>query len=69
MSEPKETPLSDGEVMRSMYQVDWVKKLLSQIQECLQHNSDWLGIEADKPQRVLDYACGNGTVTTVSGPD
>lgn len=50
--------------MDSMYQVEWVQKLLSQIQDCLRQNSSWLGIDTSKPQRILDYACGNGTVST-----
>lgn len=52
--------------MNSMYQVDWVQKLLMQIKECLRQSSDWLGIDPSKPQKILDYACGNGTVSLVS---
>jgi hypothetical protein len=52
--------------MASMYQVEWVQNLLRQIKDCLRQNSDWLGIDAAKPQRILDYACGNGTVSAVS---
>ncbi|TPX07909.1 uncharacterized protein E0L32_010364 [Thyridium curvatum] len=53
----------ESAVMNSMYQVDWVQKLLMQIKECLRQNSDWLGIDPSKPQTILDYACGNGTVS------
>jgi hypothetical protein len=55
--------------MASMYEVGWVKKLLDQIKACLKQNSDWLGIDPSKPQRILDYACGNGTVSAVSLTD
>lgn len=47
-----------------MYQMEWVQKLIRQIQHCLQSNSAWLGIDRSKRQRVLDYACGNGTVSS-----
>ncbi|KAF2183040.1 S-adenosyl-L-methionine-dependent methyltransferase [Zopfia rhizophila CBS 207.26] len=47
-----------------MYQMEWVQKLIRQIQHCLQTNSAWLGIDQSKRQRVLDYACGNGTVSS-----
>jgi len=49
-----------------MYHKEWVQKLIRQIQQCLQTNSDWLGIDRNVSQRVLDYACGNGTVSSVS---
>jgi SAM-dependent methyltransferase len=49
--------------MDAMYKLPWVQKLLAQIKGCLEQNSDWLGIDATKPQRILDYACGNGTVS------
>ncbi|KAH8694050.1 S-adenosyl-L-methionine-dependent methyltransferase [Talaromyces proteolyticus] len=48
-----------------LYQEPWIRKLLQQIQICLQMNSDWLGIDLSRPQRILDYACGNGTVSSV----
>ncbi|KAK0656911.1 S-adenosyl-L-methionine-dependent methyltransferase [Cercophora newfieldiana] len=41
-----------------------VQKLLGQIQDALRHHSEWLGLDASKPQRILDYGCGNGTVST-----
>ncbi|KAL4741679.1 S-adenosyl-L-methionine-dependent methyltransferase [Aspergillus similis] len=47
-----------------LYQEAWIQKLLGQIQTCLQTNSDWLGIDPSRPQRILDYACGNGTVSS-----
>jgi SAM-dependent methyltransferase len=28
-------------------------------------NSDWLGIDPSRPQCILDYACGDGTVSSV----
>ena len=49
-----------------LYQEEWVQKLLQQIRDFLQTNSDWLGIDQSKRQRVLDYAAGNGTVSSVS---
>ncbi|KAK5651422.1 hypothetical protein OQA88_12510 [Cercophora sp. LCS_1] len=29
-----------------------------------EHGSDWLGLEASKPQRILDYGRGSGTVSS-----
>ncbi|RYP67899.1 hypothetical protein DL770_008530 [Monosporascus sp. CRB-9-2] len=46
-----------------LYKEEWVKKLLRQIEDFLQTESDWLGVSKSEPQRVLDYACGNGTVS------
>jgi hypothetical protein len=45
----------------------WVQKLILQIQQFLQAQAEagWLEIDQNKPQRVLDYACGNGTVSGV----
>ncbi|KAL4762585.1 uncharacterized protein BDW70DRAFT_158563 [Aspergillus foveolatus] len=39
-----------------LYQEAWTQKLLRQIQACLQINSDWLGIDPSRSQRILDYA-------------
>ncbi|KAJ9629480.1 hypothetical protein H2203_001854 [Taxawa tesnikishii (nom. ined.)] len=47
-----------------MYDLEWVQKLIRQIRQCLQTNSAWLGVAPKKPQRILDYACGNGTVSS-----
>jgi hypothetical protein len=50
-----------------MYMKPWVQKLILQIQQFLQAQAKagWLDIDQNKPQRVLDYACGNGTVSGV----
>jgi hypothetical protein len=50
-----------------MYMKPWVQKLILQIQQFLQAQAKagWLDIGQNKPQRVLDYACGNGTVSGV----
>lgn len=50
-----------------MYQEPWVQKLIQQIQHFLQAQAEagWLDIDQSKPQRILDYACGNGTVSSV----
>lgn len=47
-----------------MYKVEWVQKLLKQIANLLQTNDSWLGIDRSKPVRILDYACGHGTVSS-----
>ncbi|KAM0713944.1 hypothetical protein Q7P37_010907 [Cladosporium fusiforme] len=48
-----------------MYTKPWVQKLIQQIQQVLhaQAEAGWLDIDQIMPQRVLDYACGNGTVS------
>ncbi|KAE8396674.1 hypothetical protein BDV23DRAFT_177669 [Aspergillus alliaceus] len=51
-------------IQSPLYQETWVQKLLQHIQDFLQVNSDWFGIDPFLPQRVLDYACGNGTVSS-----
>ncbi|KAF5860131.1 hypothetical protein ETB97_001989 [Aspergillus alliaceus] len=51
-------------IQSPLYQDTWVQKLLQHIQDFLQVNSDWFGIDPFLPQRVLDYACGNGTVSS-----
>lgn len=48
-----------------MYELDWIKELLRQIRRFLQSEKSWLGIDENKKQRILDYACGNGTVSSV----
>lgn len=48
-----------------MYHQPWVQNLIRQIQEFLQANYEWLDIDQTSNQRVLDYACGNGTVSGV----
>jgi ubiquinone/menaquinone biosynthesis C-methylase UbiE len=54
-----------------MYMKPWVQKLIQQIQQFLQAQAKagWLDIDPSKPQRVLDYACGNGTVIRVGPKD
>jgi len=51
-----------------MYLKAWVQKLIQQIQHFLhaQAEAGWLDIDPSKPQKVLDYACGNGKVSGVS---
>lgn len=49
-----------------MYGEEWVKDLVKKIQVYLQENKEWLGIDERKEQRVLDYACGHGTISLVS---
>lgn len=50
-----------------MYLEPWVQKLIQQITQLLQAQAEagWLEIDPSTPQRVLDYACGNGTVSGV----
>ncbi|KAK6083291.1 methyltransferase [Seiridium cupressi] len=45
-----------------MYQNPFIQKLLQFTEEFLRTNVDSLGIDRSKQQRILDYACGNGTV-------
>lgn len=49
-----------------MYKEKWVQDLIQQLKDFVASNHPWLGLEADKEQRVLDYACGNGTISEVS---
>lgn len=49
-----------------MYAQPWVQAMVSQIQSFLVSNAAWLGIGPGKKQRVLDYACGHGTISLVS---
>ncbi|KAI0126685.1 S-adenosyl-L-methionine-dependent methyltransferase [Xylariales sp. AK1849] len=51
-----------------LYELEWIQKLIGHIQHCLRSNTTWLGIEQSKSQRVLDYACGNGTVSAALLP-
>jgi SAM-dependent methyltransferase len=51
-----------------MYKMSWVQQLIQQTQRHLQQNSVWLGLDPQKPQRVLDYACGHGTVSIALHP-
>lgn len=48
-----------------MYKQPWVQALVKQIQDFLVANAVWLGIDPEKEQRVLDYACGHGTISLV----
>lgn len=48
-----------------MYDQQWVKDLVRNIQVYLQHNKGWLSLDETAEQRVLDYACGHGTITLV----
>ncbi|KAK3709678.1 hypothetical protein LTR37_010705 [Vermiconidia calcicola] len=47
----------------AMYCEAWVQDLVLKIQTYLQQNVDWLGIDLAEEARVLDYACGHGTVS------
>lgn len=48
-----------------MYKQPWVQALVKQVQDYLVANAEWLGINPEKEQRVLDYACGHGTISLV----
>lgn len=49
----------------------WQQEMIAQLTTFLSGQADWLGlppVSADgKPVRVLDYACGPGTVTAILG--
>ena len=49
-----------------MYKEEWVQQLIRTIQTYLVDNHAWVDINPSKAQRVLDYACGHGTVSGVS---
>ncbi|KAF2160852.1 hypothetical protein M409DRAFT_28732 [Zasmidium cellare ATCC 36951] len=46
-----------------MYKEKWVQDLIQQLKDFVGANHSWLGLDVDKKQRVLDYACGNGTIS------
>ncbi|KAK4892711.1 hypothetical protein LTR17_027015 [Elasticomyces elasticus] len=52
----------------------WQHKLSAQVSDALQQNRDWLGVRWSKPDdggrdvRLLDYACGTGSITKALGP-
>lgn len=49
-----------------MYKQPWVQAMVKQVQDFLVANADWLGINPDREgHRVLDYACGHGTISLV----
>lgn len=48
-----------------MYKQPWVQAMVKQIQDYLVANAAWLGIDPSRKQRVLDYACGHGTISLV----
>lgn len=49
-----------------MYKEKWVQDLIEELKDFVASNHTWLGLDANRPQRVLDYACGNGTISEVS---
>ena len=49
-----------------MYNKPWVKAMVKQLQDFVVSNADWLGFTDGTEQRVLDYACGHGTMSLVS---
>ena len=51
-----------------MYKQPWVQAMVKQIQDFLVANAEWIGIEPSREQRVLDYACGHGTISLVRRP-
>ena len=40
--------------------------MVKQLQDFVVANADWLGFNAGSEQRVLDNACGHGTISLVS---
>ena len=52
--------------MGEMYKEEWVQNLVRQIQDYIVLNSGWLGIDKSSSKYILDYACGDGTVSKVS---
>lgn len=49
----------------AMYNEKWVQDLIQQLRDYVGSNYAWLGLDANKAQRVLDYACGDGTMSEV----
>lgn len=50
----------------------WQQEMMAQLTTFLSAEADWLGLPSreasnDRPIRVLDYACGPGTVTAILG--
>ncbi|KAK3691628.1 hypothetical protein LTR37_018507 [Vermiconidia calcicola] len=54
---------AEGRDPGAVYSEAWVQDLVLKIQAYLQQNVDWLSIESTKVSRVLDYACGHGTIS------
>jgi hypothetical protein len=52
--------------MGPMYKAVWVQDLVQKIQSLVRDNSKVFGIDESKPSRILDYACGHGTISSVS---
>ena len=50
-----------------MYALPWIQRLIQKIQDLLLANANMLGLDPCKSQKVLDYACGHGTVSSVQG--
>jgi 2-polyprenyl-3-methyl-5-hydroxy-6-metoxy-1,4-benzoquinol methylase len=49
-----------------MYSQQWVQDQIHKIQTYIRDNRSWVGMDDSSSQRVLDYACGNGTISLVS---
>lgn len=48
----------------------WQQEMMAQLATFLSREADWLGlpsVSGGRPVRVLDYACGPGTVTAILG--
>jgi ubiquinone/menaquinone biosynthesis C-methylase UbiE len=48
-----------------MYALPWIQRLIAKIQDLLRTNTSILALDPSKSQKVLDYACGHGTVSSV----
>ena len=51
-----------------MYSQAWVQDLVGKIQDFMRDNTEWLGLDTTSKQRLLDYACGHGTISLVRQP-
>jgi hypothetical protein len=49
-----------------LYEQQWVKDQIGKIQGFIRAHIAWLGIASSIGQRVLDYACGHGTISLAS---
>lgn len=61
----------------SVYGEEWIQQIGRQITEFLQGNATWIGLQPERategsesqgaPVSMLDYACGHGVASKVSG--
>lgn len=61
----------------SVYDEEWIQTIGQQITEFLQENVTWIGLQPERaeegseiqsaPVSMLDYACGHGVASKVSG--